>query len=192
MSLEEKTLSFMDDLNSGDSTKIRSYFWEDAQVKHVDEDMMMVLSLDQFMEVAPSFKSREFQEKHYKIDVKEFKNGLSYTDIYFHFYINGEKAFSGVDHVIWVQKGEDVKIESILSSELKPTLSFSPQSDEDIKMLNNLMNKWHRDVAEFRMEECRGSGVLCLIKGEWKIVHYNLTVLIENEKIKKFIKLRQK
>jgi hypothetical protein len=41
------------------------------------------------------------------------------------------------------------------------------------------------------MESCRGSGICLLENGEWKIAYYNLTVLIENEKIKKFIKLRQ-
>lgn len=42
------------------------------------------------------------------------------------------------------------------------------------------------------MESCRGSGICVLENGEWKIVYYNLTVLIENEKIKEFIKLRKK
>jgi hypothetical protein len=42
------------------------------------------------------------------------------------------------------------------------------------------------------MEGCRGSGVCVLENGQWKIAYYNLTVLIENEKIKPFIKLRQK
>ena len=42
------------------------------------------------------------------------------------------------------------------------------------------------------MESCRGSGICVLdANGEWKIAYYNLTVLIENEKIKEFIKLRK-
>jgi hypothetical protein len=41
------------------------------------------------------------------------------------------------------------------------------------------------------MESCRGSGICVLVNGEWKIAYYNLTVLIENEKIKEFIKLRK-
>jgi ketosteroid isomerase-like protein len=41
------------------------------------------------------------------------------------------------------------------------------------------------------MESCRGSGICVLENGEWKIAYYNLTVLIENEKIKQFIKLRK-
>lgn len=43
------------------------------------------------------------------------------------------------------------------------------------------------------MESSRGSGICVLdANGEWKIAYYNLTVLIENDKIKKFIKLRKK
>jgi hypothetical protein len=42
------------------------------------------------------------------------------------------------------------------------------------------------------MDECRGSGVFQKVEGEWKLYHYNLTVLIENEKMDKFIKLRKK
>ena len=41
------------------------------------------------------------------------------------------------------------------------------------------------------MEGCRGSGICVQENGEWKIAYYNLTVLIENEKIKSFIKLRK-
>jgi len=46
------------------------------------------------------------------------------------------------------------------------------------------------DLATW-MEGCRGSGICVLENGEWKIAYYNLTVLIENEKIKSFIKLRK-
>jgi len=51
---------------------------------------------------------------------------------------------------------------------------------------------WFEEQLDTWMEECRASGVLMKIKGEWKIVHYNLTVLIENDKTDKFIKLRNK
>ncbi len=51
---------------------------------------------------------------------------------------------------------------------------------------------WFDESLSTWMEECRGSGVIKRINGQWKIVHYNLTVLIENEKMDKFIKLRKK
>lgn len=51
---------------------------------------------------------------------------------------------------------------------------------------------WFEESLDTWMEECRGSGVLIKVNGEWKIAHYNLTALIENEKMDGFIELRQK
>jgi len=51
---------------------------------------------------------------------------------------------------------------------------------------------WFDEDLDTWMEECRGSGICIKEKGEWKIIYYNLTVLIENEKIIEFIKLRKK
>lgn len=49
---------------------------------------------------------------------------------------------------------------------------------------------WFDEDLDTWMRGCRGSGILVRKKGEWKLVYYNLTVLIENEKIKEFIELR--
>ena len=49
---------------------------------------------------------------------------------------------------------------------------------------------WFDEDLDTWMRNCRGSGILVKKKGEWKLVYYNLTVLIENEKIKEFIELR--
>ncbi|MBI3133176.1 MAG: nuclear transport factor 2 family protein [Bacteroidetes bacterium] len=51
---------------------------------------------------------------------------------------------------------------------------------------------WFEESLATWMDECRGSGVLINENGTWKIAHYNLSVLIENEKVDKFIKLRKK
>ena len=51
---------------------------------------------------------------------------------------------------------------------------------------------WFDEDLDTWMKECRGSGILVRKKGEWKLLYYNLTVLIENEKIKEFIELREK
>jgi hypothetical protein len=50
---------------------------------------------------------------------------------------------------------------------------------------------WFDEDLQTWMEGCRGSGILIKKKGEWKIAYYNLTVLIENEKIESFIQLRK-
>lgn len=49
---------------------------------------------------------------------------------------------------------------------------------------------WFDEDLDSWMRGCRGSGILVKKKGEWKLVYYNLTVLIENEKMKEFIQLR--
>jgi len=50
---------------------------------------------------------------------------------------------------------------------------------------------WFDEDLETWMQGCRGSGILIRKKGKWSLVYYNLTVLIENEKIKEFIDLRK-
>lgn len=49
---------------------------------------------------------------------------------------------------------------------------------------------WFDEDLDTWMRGCRGTGIVRKIKGEWKIVYYNLHVLIENEKIDAFIELR--
>ena len=51
---------------------------------------------------------------------------------------------------------------------------------------------WFEESLDTWMKECRGSGVLVYENASWKLSHYNLTVLIENEKVGKFIKLKEK
>lgn len=41
------------------------------------------------------------------------------------------------------------------------------------------------------MNTCRGSGIMVREGKKWKLAYYNLTVLIENEKMPEFLKLRQ-
>lgn len=68
----------------------------------------------------------------------------------------------------------------------------------DFKAKNRLWNfstdrkiAWFDEDLDTWMNSCRGSGILIKKNGKWKLVYYNLTVLIENEKIKEFIKLRE-
>ena len=51
---------------------------------------------------------------------------------------------------------------------------------------------WFDEDLNTWMRVCRGSGVMVKQKGKWKLAYYNLTVLIENEKMKEFIELRDK
>ena len=51
---------------------------------------------------------------------------------------------------------------------------------------------WFDEDLDTWMRGCRGSGVLVKKKGKWQIAQYNLTVLIENEKMDEFLQLRDK
>lgn len=47
---------------------------------------------------------------------------------------------------------------------------------------------WFDEVLNTpHMGECRGTGILLLKDGEWKIAHYNLTVPIPNDLLKNFV-----
>lgn len=68
---------------------------------------------------------------------------------------------------------------------------FKPSKRNWNFVANGQVAYFDEDLATW-MEGCRGCGICILENGQWKIAYYNLTVLIENEKIKPFIKLRQK
>lgn len=51
---------------------------------------------------------------------------------------------------------------------------------------------WFDETLDTWMRDCRASGVLIKTKNGWKIAHYNLHVLIENEKMDDFLELRKK
>ena len=63
--------------------------------------------------------------------------------------------------------------------------------ERNIFFSTNGKTAWFDEDLKTWMEDCRGSGVCVKEKGEWKLAYYNLTVLIENEKIKEFIQLRK-
>lgn len=254
----EFTTQLWEDLNAGDSAKFFRHFYPDARLTHVGEDGVEILQIADFSPVLKKFKTKQYQETCDKIVVTDLETGMAHVDVHFTFYIDGQFAFKGIDHVIWALSNGDYKIETHYSGALKPRFVTAEGADDQ---LNALMDKWHRDVAEFKldeyfgfmdesfiflgtdpgerwtkeqflafckpyfdkketwdfkpnwrnwyfsedgetawfeesintwMDECRGSGVLVKKENEWKIAHYNLTVLIENEKVDKFIKLRRK
>lgn len=53
---------------------------------------------------------------------------------------------------------------------------------------NNEM-AWFDEVLDTWMGPCRGSGVLKFVDGEWKIMQYNLAVLVPNDLIESYLKI---
>jgi hypothetical protein len=68
---------------------------------------------------------------------------------------------------------------------------FKPLERNWVFAKNNKV-AWFDERLDTWMQECRGSGVMVKENGEWKLAYYNLTVVIENDKIKPFIELRKK
>lgn len=67
---------------------------------------------------------------------------------------------------------------------------FKPSNRNWQFAADSLVAYFDEDLSTW-MEGCRGSGIFVIENGEWKLAYYNLTVLIENEKIKSFIELRK-
>lgn len=49
---------------------------------------------------------------------------------------------------------------------------------------------WFDELLDTWMGECRGSGVLELENGKWKIKHYVLSITIPNSKVKETVKIK--
>ena len=50
---------------------------------------------------------------------------------------------------------------------------------------------WFNELLETQMGICRGSGVMILIDGEWKIQQYVLSIAIPNEEVPEVIQLKK-
>lgn len=55
--------------------------------------------------------------------------------------------------------------------------------DEDEKLA------WFDETLDTWMGVCRGSGIVVLTEGEWKIKHYVLSVIVPNDLIQEYLKL---
>ncbi|MEB8328003.1 nuclear transport factor 2 family protein [Flavobacteriaceae bacterium KMM 6897] len=50
---------------------------------------------------------------------------------------------------------------------------------------------WFDELLDTQMKLCRGSGVLKKIDGEWKIVHYVLSIAVPNEDVDAVVSLKR-
>lgn len=68
---------------------------------------------------------------------------------------------------------------------------FKPKN-RNIVFSDNKQIAWFDEELDTWMLGCRGTGVLKKVGGEWRIMLYDLHVLIENEKMDDFLELRKK
>lgn len=66
--------------------------------------------------------------------------------------------------------------------------AFTPH-DRQLYFSQNGRTAWFEEKLDTWMGPCRGSGLLTKTDEGWKIRHYNLSVLVPNEKIREFIEL---
>lgn len=64
--------------------------------------------------------------------------------------------------------------------------------ERHIRLDDNLQTAWFDERLDTWMGECKSSGILKKENGVWKLWLYDLSVTIDNDKIKKFIKLSSK
>jgi hypothetical protein len=62
----------------------------------------------------------------------------------------------------------------------------------NIHLADDLQTAWFDEDLDTWMGVCRGSGVLHIVKGEWKITHYVLSVAVPNDKINDYNALFEK
>lgn len=57
---------------------------------------------------------------------------------------------------------------------------------------NDGKTAWFEELLDTWMGDCRGSGVLELTSEGWKLKHYNLAMLVPNDKVKSYLELLKK
>lgn len=86
---------------------------------------------------------------------------------------------------------DEMKIWSKAFFEKETAWDFTPIK-RNVYFSEDKKTAWFDEQLDTWMGICRGSGILSRKNGEWKIMQYNLSVLIENEKVKSFLKIAPK
>jgi hypothetical protein len=66
--------------------------------------------------------------------------------------------------------------------------AFSPY-DRELYFAEDGKTVWFEELLETWMGPCRGSGVITLKENQWRIAHYNLAMLIDNDDVQDVINL---
>ena len=62
--------------------------------------------------------------------------------------------------------------------------------ERNIYFSSDKKTAWFDELLNTQMKICRGSGVLVLVKGNWKIKHYVLSMTIPNDNTNEVIKIK--
>ena len=75
--------------------------------------------------------------------------------------------------------------------ERKTAWAFTPK-DRNIYFSEDRKTAWFEELLDTWMGPCRGSGVVVLTENGWKLSHYNLALLVDNDKMNQVIQLLEK
>lgn len=109
-------------------------------------------------------------------------------DSYFSYFSSDEAIFMGTDATEKWTIGE-FKPWAKPYFERGSAWTFNPESRSVYLNEDNTVAWFDEVLSSKHMGECRGTGVMVLIEGDWKIAHYNLTVPIPNDLLVDFVKI---
>lgn len=134
--------------------------------------------------------SKKIAESHLDIILNEWHMDAARSNLFEYFDLMSEDfVFLGTDpKERWLKNEFMVFCEPYFQK--KQTWDFKPIERHWTVLKKNKMYCFDERIDTW-MGDCRGSGVFIKTRKGWKISRYNLSVLIENEKINEFIKLRQ-
>ena len=87
-------------------------------------------------------------------------------------------------------KRDEMKAWSSKYFERDTAWAFTPY-DREIYFSEEGTTAWFDELLETWMGPCRGSGICRYEKGTWKLAHYNLAMLIDNDDVNSVIELIQ-
>lgn len=100
-------------------------------------------------------------------------------------YMTETSRFLGTDETERWSKQEFMNF-SLPYFEKKSTWDFKP-SRRKVFISEDSKYAWFDEVLDTWMGPCRGSGVLRMVDGQWKIEQYNLAILVPNTKVNEYL-----
>lgn len=86
---------------------------------------------------------------------------------------------------------DELRIWAKAAFEREVAWAFTP-SDRVIYFAPGQQTAWFEELLDTQMGTCRGSGVLTKVGSTWKVKHYDLAIMVPNEKVEAFKEMMKK
>ena len=100
---EAEIEQFYKDLNNGNSGQLKSYFLPTASIVHLDNDTVIVFTVDDFLKGCPKFKSKQFREEIISIELVEWKTRTIRYKVHFNLYKDDKLVNCGIDEFTMIR-----------------------------------------------------------------------------------------